>query len=82
LLGRASQATFWLVLPDTSESGALLVRERLKRSLSCYVLVETGQLVADIVVYLPRHQEVFPLFIQRLEERSHAIANSLTEATS
>lgn len=79
LLGRASQATFWLVLPDTSESGALLVRERLKRSLSSCVLVETGQLVADIVAYLPRRQEFFHLFVQRLEERSHAIANSLSE---
>ncbi|MGM0614791.1 MAG: diguanylate cyclase domain-containing protein [Pseudomonadota bacterium] len=82
LLGRASQATFWLVLPDTSESGALLVRERLKRSLSRCVLVETGQLVADIVAYLPRRQEFFHLFIQRLEERSHALANSLPETTT
>ena len=81
MLGRASQATFWLVLPDTSESGALLVRERLKRSLSRCVLVETGQLVADIVAYLPRRQEFFHLFIQRLEEHSHALPDSLPDTT-
>jgi diguanylate cyclase len=44
VLGRADNATFWLVLPDTSESGALLVRERLQRALSQRVLAETGQL--------------------------------------
>lgn len=82
LLGRASQATFWLVLPDTSESGALLVRERLKRSLSRCVLVETGQLVTDIVAYQPRRQELFHLFVQRLEESSHAPAHSLLQTSA
>ncbi|MGY4876365.1 diguanylate cyclase domain-containing protein [Vreelandella aquamarina] len=75
LLGRADQATFWLVLPDTTESGALLVRERLQRGLSRCVLVETGQLDARIVACLPRHRELFNVFVQRLEERSQTLAN-------
>ena len=80
LLGRADQATFWLVLPDTTESGALLVRERLQRGLSHCVLVELGQLDARIVACLPRHRELFSVFVQRLEERSHTLANPAFDA--
>lgn len=32
LLGRLGDADFWLVLPDTSESGALLVRRRIEEA--------------------------------------------------
>jgi len=81
LLGRANQATFWLVLPDTTESGALLVRERLQRGLSRCVLVETGQLDARIVACLPRHREVFNVFMQRLEERGQTLANRVFDTS-
>lgn len=70
LLGRAGSATFWLVLPDTSESSALLVRERLQRALSRCVLVETGQLEAHISVCLPCQNESFERYVQRLEART------------
>ncbi len=75
ILGRAGNATFWLVLPDTSESGALLVRERLQRALSRCVLVETGQLEARITTCLPQRKESFGRYVQRLEARADAIAH-------
>ncbi|RUR32894.1 diguanylate cyclase [Vreelandella andesensis] len=74
LLGRSNNATFWLVLPDTSESGAMLVRERLQRALSQRVLVETGQLETRIAVCLPRQNESFERYINRLEARAKALS--------
>ncbi|MFG6667446.1 diguanylate cyclase domain-containing protein [Halomonas sp. HNIBRBA4712] len=73
LLGRASSATFWLVLPDTSESGALLVRERLYRALSRRVMIETGPLEARIGVCLPRPEESFEPFVTRLARFSKTL---------
>lgn len=75
-LGRAGNATFMLVLPNTSESGALLVRERLQRALSHQVLVETGPLEASISVCLPSHEEGFEHYLQRLEARAHTLSNA------
>lgn len=74
LLGRAGETAFWLVLPDTSESGALLVRERLQHALSQCVLVETGQLESRIAACLP-HKESFERYVQRLNARAKALAN-------
>lgn len=76
VLGRAENATFWLVLPDTSESGALLVRERLQQALSQRVLVETGQLEARIAACLLSRTENFDRYIKRLETRGSALANA------
>ena len=74
VLGRAATATLWLTLPDTSESGALLVRERLTRGLSRHVLVETGQLEARIAACLLHHNESVDQFIKRLENRADVLA--------
>lgn len=76
VLGRAENATFWLVLPDTSESGALLVRERLQRALSRCVLVETGQLDVRIAACLPNRAESFEHYLKRLEARGASLANA------
>ena len=76
VLGRADNATFWLVLPGTSESGALLVRERLQRALSRCVLVETGQLEVRIAACLPSRTESFEYYIKRLEARGFSLANA------
>lgn len=76
ILGRAGDATFWLVLPDTSESGALLVRERLQRVLSRRVLVETGQLETRMAVCLPYARESFERYLKRLEGRAQALASA------
>ncbi|WP_163559993.1 GGDEF domain-containing protein [Halomonas sp. NO4] len=43
-LGRQTPATFWLVLPDTSESGAQLVQQRILQALEPVVLLDTGPL--------------------------------------
>lgn len=75
ILGRADSASFWLVLPDTSESGALLVRERLQRAISRCVLVETGQVEVRIAACLPRAREAFEHFAQRLEARGASLSN-------
>ncbi|WNK19147.1 diguanylate cyclase [Halomonas piscis] len=74
VLGRASAATFWLVLPDTGESGALLLQERLTRELARQVLVETGQLEARVAVCRLRQGEGIAPFTARLEQRSRALA--------
>ena len=58
-----------------SESGALLVRERLQRALSQRVLVETGQLEARIAACLPSRTEHFAHYVKRLETRGAALAN-------
>ena len=75
ILGRAGSATFWLVLPDTSESGALLVKERLQRALSRRVLVETGQLEARLATCLPMRKESFERYLQRLGARAKTITH-------
>lgn len=41
-LGRHQTTLFWLLLPDTGEAGALIVRERLLSALSREVFAETG----------------------------------------
>ncbi|MDR5899669.1 diguanylate cyclase [Halomonas vilamensis] len=76
ILGRADSASFWIVLPDTSESGALLVRERIQRAISRCVLVETGQVEINIAACLPRAQESFEHFTQRLEARGASLSNA------
>lgn len=43
-LGRQGLATFWLVLPDTSQSGAQLVQQRILQALEPVVLLDTGPL--------------------------------------
>ncbi|SDN87107.1 diguanylate cyclase domain-containing protein [Vreelandella arcis] len=75
LLGRADNATFWLVLPDTSESGALLVRDRLQHALSRRVLVETGHVEVRIAACLPCPKESFEHYLQRLEARGATLSN-------
>ncbi|MDN6179644.1 MAG: diguanylate cyclase [Halomonas subglaciescola] len=74
VLGRAATATFWLALPDTSESGAVLVHERLARALDRHVLVETGQLEARIAACLLHYNESVSQFIKRLENRADVLA--------
>lgn len=44
LLGRLDDADFWLVLPDTSESGALLVRQRIEEAAAGAMLDGSGGL--------------------------------------
>lgn len=48
LLGRHQTTIFWLLLPDTGEAGALIVRERLLTMLHRQVFAETGTVQARI----------------------------------
>ncbi|MGC3871921.1 diguanylate cyclase domain-containing protein [Halomonas sp. GXIMD04776] len=47
-LGRHQTQLFWLLLPDTGEAGALIVRERLLRALGREVFAETGAIQSRI----------------------------------
>lgn len=67
LLGREGEADFWLLLPDTSESGALLVRQRLEESLRRTVLLETGPVEAQLTHHALRRGESPSRFIQRIQ---------------
>nr|WP_299242744.1 diguanylate cyclase [uncultured Halomonas sp.] len=47
-LGRHQTQLFWLLLPDTGEAGALIVRERLLHALGREVFAETGAIQSRI----------------------------------
>ncbi|PMR76929.1 diguanylate cyclase domain-containing protein [Billgrantia endophytica] len=66
-LGRQSSASFWLVLPDTSESGAQLVRHRIEQALEHTVLVDTGPLRAPMALCQRLAGETWPHYEQRLQ---------------
>ncbi|APX94944.1 hypothetical protein BWR19_07660 [Halomonas sp. 1513] len=75
-LGRAEGNLFWLVLPDTGDNGALMVRNRLLAALERCVLAETGPLTARIAVCTPQPDERWLAFEQRLLRRGHALTES------
>lgn len=74
LLGRESSEDFWLVLPDTSENGALLVAQRLEEGLESIVLVETGQVEVRLTTCILQAGESTEHFEQRLIARSQLLA--------
>ncbi|MFY0990356.1 GGDEF domain-containing protein [Halomonas sp. C05BenzN] len=76
LLGREGQADFWLVLPDTSENGAMLVRQRLEESLQRTVLLETGPIETRMALCLLLPHEAPEHFEQRLQTRSLRLTES------
>ena len=67
LLGRESDADFWLVLTDTGESGAMLVRQRLEEALACTVLLDIGSPETRLTLCQPRPGEPPADFLQRLQ---------------
>lgn len=74
-LGREGPADFWLILPDTTESGALLVRQRIDQVLEQANLMETGQLEARLRLCQPRLGESRQRFEQRLQVASQSLAD-------
>ncbi len=66
LLGRERASLFWLLLPDTGEAGALIVRERLLHALDREVIAETGTLQSRIRVCRLHAGESRQHFEQRL----------------
>lgn len=75
ILGREGPADFWLVLPDTTESGALLVQQRLDQALEKATLMETGPLEARLRLCRPRPGEAWQQFERRLEAVSQSLAD-------
>ncbi|WP_016854553.1 diguanylate cyclase domain-containing protein [Halomonas smyrnensis] len=73
-LGREDETAFWLILPDTTESGALLVRQRLQQALEQIVLVDTGPLEVRLRLETPRAGEASPAFLTRLQAMTQALA--------
>ncbi|WP_416137261.1 diguanylate cyclase domain-containing protein [Halomonas sp. HK25] len=76
LLGREGEADFWLVLPDTSENGALLVRQRLEESMHRKVLLDTGSVESRLTDCHLGRGESPPRFIQRLQTAAQRHAES------
>lgn len=76
LLGRESQADFWLVLSDTSENGALMVCQRLEEALHRTILLETGPVECRLAMSLLQPQETTERFEQRLVASTHRLAET------
>jgi diguanylate cyclase len=76
LLGRESQADFWLVLSDTSENGALMVCQRLEEALQRTILLETGPIQCRLAMSLLQPQETTERFEQRLIASTHRLAET------
>ncbi|MFQ3788234.1 diguanylate cyclase domain-containing protein [Halomonas sp. A29] len=75
-LGRQSASTFWLVLPDTSQSGAQMVQQRIEQALETTVLVDTGPLRATIAHCQRLPGESWPRFEQRLLTMARHLSDS------
>ncbi|KGE78017.1 GGDEF domain-containing protein [Halomonas salina] len=73
-LGREDEAAFWLVLPDTTESGALLVQQRLQQTLEQVMLMDTGPLEVRLRMETPRPGEPRVSFLTRLQAMTQALA--------
>lgn len=76
VLGRENESSFWLLLPNTSENAALLLRQHLNQTLSQIVLIETGPLQVRTRLSLPRPTETTTQFRQRLDTTTQTLANS------
>lgn len=75
VLGRVDASGFWLLLPNSSESAALLLRQQLDQSLSQVMLIETGPLQVRTRLSLPRPAESASQFRQRLEATTQTLAH-------
>lgn len=75
-LGRIRPSLFWLLLPDTGENGALMVRHRLLNALEATVLSETGAITARIAVCSPHADDTWGTFEQRLLIKAQALMES------
>ncbi len=74
-LGRPEPATFWLVLPGTGESGALLVRQRIEEAAASRRLAEIGDLEVRGATCLHTPGHTFSALRQRLEATGRRLAD-------
>ncbi|WP_027962265.1 diguanylate cyclase domain-containing protein [Halomonas halodenitrificans] len=75
LLGRIGEADFWLVLPNTSESGALLVRQRIEDAVADARLHATGGLEVRGTTCAHTPGQSFMAFRRRLESTTRRLAD-------
>lgn len=75
-LGRESHADFWLVLPNTTESGSLLVLRRLEQALEEVRLTDTGLLALRTQLCALHSGENWKHFEQRLMLRTRSLAEA------
>ncbi|WP_148253803.1 GGDEF domain-containing protein [Aidingimonas lacisalsi] len=76
-LGRVDGSLFWLLLPNTGESGALMVKNRLMSAIDATVLPETGPVRADIIVSQPHTGESPTEYRHRLEAQGTQLMGTL-----
>jgi diguanylate cyclase len=77
-LGRHQTTLFWLLLPDTGEAGALIVRERLLGALNREVFAETGALQTRIRACCRHPGEDTMHFEQRLLSTGMKLKDALS----
>jgi len=76
ILGRENHADFWLVLPNTTESGALLVLKRLEQALDETRLSDTGPLNFRTRLCSLSPGEPWSHFEQRLLARTQSLSQA------
>ncbi|MBF8221281.1 GGDEF domain-containing protein [Halomonas sp. 328] len=77
-LGRLSDSLFWLLLPDTGQNGALMVRQRLLDALERITLPDGAGLSLRMALCAPHDTESLATFEQRLELKAHLLMESTT----
>ncbi|MDT0591659.1 GGDEF domain-containing protein [Halomonas sp. PAR8] len=75
LLGRIGDADFWLVMPGTSENGALLVRQRIEEAASVATLHDTGGIEIRGAICSHSPGEPFRELKRRLESTTQRLAD-------
>lgn len=75
LLGRIGGADFWLVLPDTTESGALLVRQRIEEAAAGAMLNDTGGLEVRGATCAHSPGQTFMALKHRLDATTRRLAD-------
>ncbi|MBY5931120.1 MULTISPECIES: GGDEF domain-containing protein [Halomonas] len=73
ILGRHCADTFWLILPNTTESGALLVTKRLEQALSEVRLADLGPLTLRSQLCALKPEEDWQVFLERLQRRTQTM---------
>lgn len=75
LLGRIGDADFWLVVPDASESGILLVRQRIEEAAAITTLPATGSLEIRGTICAHTPGQPFLEFRHRLGDTTQRLAD-------
>ncbi|GKW49277.1 GGDEF domain-containing protein [Halomonas sp. NCCP-2165] len=77
-LGRLDDDLFWLLLPDTGENGALMVRQRLLDAVERLALPGGDDLSCRVALCAPHDQESLSTFEERLGLKGRLLRESTT----